>query len=575
MSRQRGLLATYVQIQREAERERARRARALASAQRDAQRTAAARARASIQDQRLRDRMYAEERVREAAEQTAQIEEQVGVLQGVLPATLDVDDYLDLELLKRAPSQPVFDPIVAGPPPDHPRPADFAVAEPSALGRVFAASKHAARAEQRQLDYQQALRAYEVAAQQHAARLNEARRRHEREVARAVQEHQRHVEDIAALQRGLAARRPEAVVRYLDLVLEAADYPDGFPHSWRLAYASGPGHLTIDYELPRVDVVPPVKAYRYVKSSDTITATARPTTQIRSLYLDVLRQTVLRVVHEVLEADRAGALRTVVLNGYVSDVDPATGRDARVCLVALATSRERFMGVDLARADTVACLTHLEARVSKDPTKLLAVEPIELAGSLEADYTLDTDGEPSFDAERRADALAEVATHREADARAPEVLAAGQNVALVGQRLQVDVLAPQVDLSVLLLGAGGRVDRDDDFIFYNHPRSADGSVSVAGTVASIDIASLPQRCERVALVVSADGNSRLTDATAVLRQDGGGADLRFGPADARSVSALVWGEVYRRNGAWRFRAVGQGWADGLAGLARDFGVQVD
>jgi len=112
-------------------------------------------------------------------------------------------------------------------------------------------------------------------------------------------------------------------------VLEAAEYPDGFPHSWRLAYAAASGHLAIEYEFPRVDLVPTDKAYKYVKSSDTITPSARPPAQIRSIYTEVLRQTALRVVHEVLEADRGGAVRTVVLNGYVNDTDPATGRDVR------------------------------------------------------------------------------------------------------------------------------------------------------------------------------------------------------------------------------------------------------
>ena len=192
----------------------------------------------------------------------------------------------------------------------------------------------------------------------------------------------------------LAARQPDAVVRYLDLVLEAAEYPDGFPHSWRLAYAAASGHLSIEYELPQVDVVPGDKAYKYAKGTDTITPSARPATQVRSIYAEVLRQTALRVVHEVLEADRGGAVRTVVFNGYVSGTDPATGRQVRPCVVALATSRERFLEVDLARVDSAACLTHLEARVSKDPSKFQAVEPIELAGSLEADYTLTADAEP-------------------------------------------------------------------------------------------------------------------------------------------------------------------------------------
>ena len=224
--------------------------------------------------------------------------------------------------------------------------------------------------------------------------MEKARLKHDTDVAQQAEQHRQNVEEVSALQRGLAARQPEAVVRYLDLVLEAAEYPDGFPHSWRLAYAAASGHLAIEYELPKMDVVPNDKAYKYVKSSDTITPSARPATQIRSIYAEVLRQTALRVVHEVLEADRGGAVRTVVFNGYVNGTDPATGRKVRPCLVALATSRERFLDVDLARVDTVACLAHLEARVSKDPSKLQAVEPIVLTGSLEADYTLSTDDEP-------------------------------------------------------------------------------------------------------------------------------------------------------------------------------------
>ena len=141
-------------------------------------------------------------------------------------------------------------------------------------------------------------------------------------------------------------------------------------------------------------MVPGDKAYKYAKGTDTITPSARPATQVRSIYAEVLRQTALRVVHEVLEADRGSAVRTVVFNGYVNGTDPATGRQVRPCVAALATSRERFLEVDLARVESAACLTHLEARVSKDPSKFQAVEPIELAGSLEADYTLSADVEP-------------------------------------------------------------------------------------------------------------------------------------------------------------------------------------
>ena len=194
----------------------------------------------------------------------------------MLAATLRVDDYLDLEALKKPPPYSAFDPLSVGTPPSPPSASDFAIEGPSTLGRVFAASKHAARAEQRQAEYEQALYGYRAAAQQHTQRLEKARFEHDADVARRREEHRKQVEEVSALQRSLAARQPEAVVRYLDLVLEAAEYPDGFPHEWRLAYTAGSGHLAIEYELPGVDVVPTDKAYKYVKASDTVSPSARP-----------------------------------------------------------------------------------------------------------------------------------------------------------------------------------------------------------------------------------------------------------------------------------------------------------
>src|SRR6476661_7000661 len=193
MARRSGVVSALVRMQREAERQRVRQARAAAQSQRAA---AAARTRAAVQDQKLRARMYADDRTQEAADDTAQVEHQVEILQSVLAATLRVDDYLDLEALKKPPPYPVFDPRSVGAPPAPPRESDFAVEGPSAMGRVFAASKHAARAEQRQAEYQQALYGYRNAAQQHAQRLEKARLKHEAEVAQLAEQHRRNVEEI-------------------------------------------------------------------------------------------------------------------------------------------------------------------------------------------------------------------------------------------------------------------------------------------------------------------------------------------------------------------------------------------
>lgn len=146
--------------------------------------------------------------------------------------------------------------------------------------------------------------------------------------------------------------------------------------------------------------------------------------------------------------------------------------------------------------------------------------------------------------------------------------------------------SPDVDVSALLLTAAGKVRDDEDFVFYNHPRHASGSVSHAGKQSgatsvdklSVDLNAVPLDIDRVVIAASSDGGSfgQVRDLALVLTDAAGGAELvRFAEMGATSETAFVAGELYRRAGAWKFRAVGQGWASGLAGLASDFGISVD
>ncbi|MFD3918779.1 VWA domain-containing protein [Streptomyces sp. NPDC058595] len=141
---------------------------------------------------------------------------------------------------------------------------------------------------------------------------------------------------------------------------------------------------------------------------------------------------------------------------------------------------------------------------------------------------------------------------------------------------------PEVDGSALLLTDAGQVRSDGDFVFYNQPHHTSGAVRHIGKQpgadsVEVDLARLEPGIERVALCASADGGTfgqvpglrlRLLDA-------GSGTELARFDMEAGSETAYVSGELYRRGGAWKFRAVGQGYASGLAGLATDFGITVD
>ena len=140
---------------------------------------------------------------------------------------------------------------------------------------------------------------------------------------------------------------------------------------------------------------------------------------------------------------------------------------------------------------------------------------------------------------------------------------------------------PDIDGSALLLRENGKVASDDDFVFYNqpgHPSGAARHTGKAGTVdtVEVDLATLPAEIERVVLAASADGGTfgQVPGLRLVVADASSGSTLAEFAIDATKETAMVSGELYRRNGQWKFRAVGQGYASGLAGLATDFGISV-
>lgn len=160
----------------------------------------------------------------------------------------------------------------------------------------------------------------------------------------------------------------------------------------------------------------------------------------------------------------------------------------------------------------------------------------------------------------------------------------GSNLPLNTVRVTVDVAAPvRLDVSGLLLAADGKVRSDADFIFYNQPsgpgvsyRSGGGSAPDSITV---DTGALPPGIERIVVTASPDAAGQSfqgVEPTATVRDaDGGAVIATFTPPKLGTETALVVVEVYQRGGVWKVRAVGQGYANGLAGIATDFGVSVE
>lgn len=160
----------------------------------------------------------------------------------------------------------------------------------------------------------------------------------------------------------------------------------------------------------------------------------------------------------------------------------------------------------------------------------------------------------------------------------------GSNIPLSAARVTVDVAAPvRLDVSGLLLTADGKVRSDDDFIFYNQPTGQGVTYRSGGGTAPdaivVDTAAVPPGIEKIVVTASPDAAGQTfqgIEPTATIRNaDDQSVLATFTPPQLGAETALVIVEVYLRNGAWKARAVGQGYANGLAGIATDFGVTVE
>ncbi|KJK41383.1 TetR family transcriptional regulator [Streptomyces variegatus] len=149
---------------------------------------------------------------------------------------------------------------------------------------------------------------------------------------------------------------------------------------------------------------------------------------------------------------------------------------------------------------------------------------------------------------------------------------------------------PDVDASALLLGPDGRVRSDEDFVFYNQPRHPAGKVWRLGKkrvaegltdTIQTELTGVESGVSRILLVASADGVTfDRVQALRILLYDAAGpgaealAYFDVKPETGQET-ALICGELYRRGEGWKFRALGEGYSNGLQGLATDYGISVD
>ncbi|WP_333755279.1 restriction endonuclease [Streptomyces sp. IBSBF 3352] len=649
-------------------------------------------ARQARMDQRRAAQEYREFRQGEARRRTEEIEAQVATLQGLLGTGCQAPAFRVASLMRPEVIAP-FDPGPLAWPVRMPDQSQY-----QAQGGWTASRRAQAQAEAR-ARFEQAWHAAQAAEAQRLQRLAAAQQEYERGAEAQRAEIRRHNAGLAEVTAGVRRGEPDSVVEYFSAALYAStSWPEGFPRQVAAAYDPAARQLVLDWEMPAYDVVPEAKSVRYVPAQDQDKETARPVSQRRALYREVLAQSMLLVVHQLFAADEHGVLDSVDLNGFVDAPDPATGRRTHIFLATVMAQRADFTGLHLEQVDPVSCLTDaLRGQIATRPDQLTAVRPsrrpqdvgnhvVTHGGDEEPDlFAMDPIAFESLVADLfRAMGMQAVTTQRsndggvDVDATDPTPIRGGKIVVQVkryrstvpptavrdlygtvqdrgankgvlvttsafgpgshtfarGKPLElisgaelVDLLhrhelrgrlgegsrtapaqtpppAPGGDHNVLgmtwtgsvaldvcaLVCRGNRVLSEEHFVFFNNPRTPDGSVQTeqaqAPDKAAIRVSfdALPREADRFVLVAAVDPEvnpdadlSGFTDACIRLLDPARTELGRLEVSDGRAgETALVLGSFrHRPNGDWDFVLGGKGYARGLEELLQDYGIEVE
>ena len=168
----------------------------------------------------------------------------------------------------------------------------------------------------------------------------------------------------------------DAIIDYCELVLSHSNYPDTFPQQFDLDYTLETFTLVIDYRLPAFEDISTLKQVKYIQARDEFTESHLKGAALTRLYDNIMYQITLRTIHELFEADVIKAIDSIVFNGFVESVDPATGRNIKPCIMTIQVSPEEFMPINLASVDPKACFRKLKGVGSSKLHSFTAVAPI-------------------------------------------------------------------------------------------------------------------------------------------------------------------------------------------------------
>lgn len=170
--------------------------------------------------------------------------------------------------------------------------------------------------------------------------------------------------------------KPQAIEWYSQIILEQSSYPMNFTKKVAVEYKVSEKLLIVEYFLPSMDDFPKVKEIKYLKSTGEKREIVFSDREFNSLYEDTLYQISLRTVYELFKDDVVGAIDSIVFNGWVNNLNKATGKRQDVCILSLMINKTDFMDINLLDVDAKACFKRFQGVSASQLSVLTPIPPI-------------------------------------------------------------------------------------------------------------------------------------------------------------------------------------------------------
>lgn len=366
-----GLISAWAEAQRQEQRRQDAQRRAAEQRRREEERQQRAAEQAMARMHREQRAEYRRHREADALRRTEEIERRTDTLAGMLASGCRGPAFRSASMLRPERVEP-FQPGHLGVPVPMPAEANYQPAQGSWGFGPNAQAQQQARAQ-----FERDWYAAQNAEAQRLRQLEAYRQQYDQWAETTLAQIRQHNGQVRALGDSLRRGDADAAVQFFSAALYASSvWPDEFPRQVDVAYERGTRELVLDWQLPSVDIVPEARSVKYMPSTDQDKEVMRTASQRRTLYRDVLAQCVLLVLRELFVADEFGALASIAVNGFVDDLDPATGLRARIFLTSVRAPRTEFERLNLARVSAVDCMVDaLGGVVSMKPDLRTAVQP--------------------------------------------------------------------------------------------------------------------------------------------------------------------------------------------------------